>query len=123
MKTIWALASALVAHSIWASPVSAQGLIHQLPPDGTSVKFHVAVTQKTADGQSSNVAAEVVVRSVGVIKAQDGDQRWIEISLRLPEQTQLLKLAIPEKHFGKGQDPFAHITRGWLKRGDGEAEK
>jgi hypothetical protein len=106
-----------------ARPAPAQGLIHQLPPDRTSVRFHVAVTQKSADGQSSNLAAEVLVSSVGVTKTPEGNERWIEIALRLPGQTQLLKLAIPEKHFGKGDDPFAHIARGWLKRGDAEPEK
>ncbi len=103
--------------------VHAQGLIHELPPDGTSVRFHIAVTQKSGDGQSNNVAAELVVSSVGVAKTDAGAVRWIELSLRLPDATHLLKLAIPEKHFGKSEDPFAHIRRAWLKRDDGEAEQ
>ena len=109
--------------AIGSTIVEAQGLIHQLPPDGTSVRFHIAVTQKSGDGQSNNVAAELDVRSVGVAKTDAGNLRWIELSLRLPNQTHLLKLAIPESHFGKTEDPFAHIKRAWLKRDNGEVEQ
>ena len=123
MRAIWPRVSVVSLCLLWADSVQAQGLIHQLPPDGTSVRFQVAVTRKVPGGQSASQAAEVAVSSVGVAKAADGDLRWIEISLRLPKQTQLLKLAIPEKHFGKGQDPFAHITRAWLKRDDAEPEQ
>jgi len=123
MNAICSFASVLSLCLLWADSALAQGLIHQLPPDGTSVRFQVTITRKVPGGQAANQVAEVVVSSVGVTKAPDGDLRWIEIALRLPEQTQLLKMAIAEKHFGKGQDPFAHIVRGWLKRGDAEAEQ
>jgi hypothetical protein len=123
MRAVSSFACLLCLCLAWAESASAQGLIHQLPPDGTSVRYSVAVTRKGPGGEASNVAVDVTVSSVGVLKGSDGDLRWIEISLRLPEQSQLLKLAIPEKRFGKGQDPFAHIARAWLKRSDAEPEQ
>lgn len=123
MRSICRVGFALVAWAVLTVPTCAQGLIHRLPTDGTTVRYQVAVTQKTADGQTTNEAIDVRISSVGVAKTDAGDVRWIEISLRRPERSQVLKVAIPEKRFGDAQNPFAHIRRAWLKRDGAEAER
>jgi hypothetical protein len=87
------------------------------------VRYQVAVTQKNAAGETTNEAIDVKISSVGVAKTDVGDVRWIEIVLRRPEHSQILKVAIPEKRFGETQNPFAHIRRAWLKRDDAEPER
>ena len=86
MKTAWLFLGAFGMCLLWPESAAAQGLIHQLPPDGTSVRYNVAVTRKGPGGDASNGAVEVTVSSVGVNKASDGDVE-LPLARRLPTMT------------------------------------
>jgi hypothetical protein len=98
----------------------ADGLLYQLPEDGSWVRFEAQYTFKL-DGmeKSGQGTGRLTMASVG--KAVEGSEpcRWIEFQVQLkdigPEQILIRKLLIPEKYLKKGVNPTAHVVRGWAK--------
>src|SRR5262245_5145690 len=96
----------------------AEGLLYQLPADGSWVRFDIQYTFKVG-GKAGRGTGTMTMASVG--KAREGSQpcRWIEFKLRLKdsgmEHTLIRKLLIPEKYLKKGENPTGHVVRGWAK--------
>jgi hypothetical protein len=132
MKITFELATVLTAFLIVPTTAAmADGVIHQLPPDGSWVRFDVAGAGLKSDGAVAvALKGTMTVKSVGVEQVDGGDCRWIEIETAIEfkrgdgppaNQTEILKLLIPAKHFATGQNPRAHVIRAWKKTGNGVA--
>jgi hypothetical protein len=104
----------------------ADGLLYQLPEDGSWVRFDVKYTFKV-DGKEQTGKGSITMASVG--KAREGSQpcRWIEFKVQLKdsgkEHTLLRKLLIPEKYLKKGVNPTEHVVRGWAKFNDEDVKR
>lgn len=102
--------------------VHADGLIYNLPPDGTRVTYDMAVVH-AEDGNELKITGTLAVASVGKEKVDKTDCRWIELTMKMTqegrERTIVAKLLIPERDLGKGKRILSNVQRGWLKRGDG----
>jgi hypothetical protein len=102
----------------------ADGLIYQLPKDGTSATFDMEVTH-SRNGQDQVAKGSLVLSSVGEVMVENEKCRWIEFKLALKleerERVSLVKALIPEKFLGKGQAAGEHMLRGWARRDDGTA--
>ncbi len=116
------------------------GLIYQLPPDGTWVKLagcgrhwgHERIPPPEAVGKDDEVAAmpneeysrgAVILQSVGAVEIDGEKCRWIELKTDIPKDMkdppdpEIWKMLIPERHLKEGSDPFAHIKKMYIKAG------
>ena len=109
----------------------AEGLICRLPADGARVRYDLQSTaEMEADGphrpglavpKTINVRGVITLGSVGRTRVDQQECRWIEIGREIPEQEvkSVLKLLIPERYLGRGEDPFSHVLRmdNWNRSG------
>jgi hypothetical protein len=115
-----ALLSTLVAvtFACCAPPVHADGLIYQLPPDGTMALYSIEAISNR-DGMEVKTTGSLTMSSVGKVAVNGDGCRWIEVKFTLstPEgdRTLVAKLLIPEKHLGRGKSPADNLIRGWVK--------
>jgi hypothetical protein len=106
----------------------ADGLLYQLPDDGSWVRFDASYTFKL-DGMEKAGQGTGTMTMASVGKALDGSEacRWIEFKVQLKdsgmEHTLIRKLLIPEKYLKKGENPTAHVVRGWAKFNDEAVER
>ncbi|MBI3866319.1 MAG: hypothetical protein HY290_30940 [Planctomycetia bacterium] len=128
MKRIFTIAVAAIALTIANLPAArADGLIHQLPADGSWVQFDMTGEGVRPNGQVSvKIKGTVTVKSVGREPVDGADCRWIELEMVMegergggqPEgRTSFIKLLIPEKHLAAGQNPLDHVKKAWKKEG------
>jgi hypothetical protein len=103
---------------VTSGPLRADGLLYQLASDGAWVKFQGELTDRSGAVRP----IEVVLKSVGRMDDVDNPQRWIELKAPAEDQTQIIKLLIPEKELKEGADPIANVVRGW-RRVAGESAK
>jgi hypothetical protein len=100
------------------SAVLADGLIYQLPADGTWARFDFDGTGGP-DGKVVLLTASVTLSSVGTAEVDGEPCRWIEIAMEGKKDgqpfTAIHKLLIPEKQLGKGKDPLEHVRKAWFK--------
>ena len=101
----------------------AEGLIGRLPADGARVKYDLqSTTEMEDDGpdrpghavpRTINVRGVITLGSIGRTKVDQQECRWIEIGREIPDQEvkSALKVLIPERYFGRGEDPFSHVLR------------
>jgi hypothetical protein len=119
------LAVPVLMLSAFAPTARADGLIYQLPADGTSVRYDTDATF-TNNGQERMVKGTLTVSSVGQATVDNEKCRWIEFkSVSKTDQGERIMIAkclVPEKDLGKGKSPGDHMIRGWVKRGDMEPE-
>jgi hypothetical protein len=103
---------------------SADGLIFQLPPDGTWATFAgefeakfsaVGITPKgkvEMPEQKVTIKGTLTVSSVGAVERNELNCRWIELKTESKieggQKTDVLKMLIPEEYLVRGQDPLAH---------------
>ncbi len=112
----------------------ADGLIHQLPADGTWARYDLQMksTART-EGRAPRdfeLKGSLTVSSVGQVTEEGEKCRWIEVKSEVSPVGQpkdiariLLKLLIPEKHLRRGEDPLSHVMRMYYSRkGGGGAE-
>jgi hypothetical protein len=106
----------------WLIPVGltarADGLIFQLPPDGTWARYTLKTEAKFGFGGAQALPLSLVrtltVSSVGEVKRNDQTCRWIELELENKGagkglyQKLILKLLIPQDYLRRGEDPLAH---------------
>src|SRR5262249_15879102 len=98
----------------------ADGLLYQLPKDGSWVRFAIQYTFKF-DGVEKAAQGTGTMTMAPVGKAREGGEacRWIEFKVKLKdsgtEHTLIRKLLIPEKYLKKGENPTEHVARGWAK--------
>src|SRR5262245_9889194 len=106
----------------------AEGLLYQLPEDGSWVRFEVQYTFKL-DGMEKPGQGTGTLTMASVGKAVEGPEpcRWIEFKVQLkdigPKQILIRKLLIPEKYLKKGENPTGHVVRGWAKFNDEAVER
>jgi hypothetical protein len=107
-----------------ASPAVADGLIHELPMDGSWVRFDVTGEGRSPAGEVGvSLKGTLTLRSVGRETAEGSECRWIETETtvefkrgdRNEEVTEVLKMLIPEKFLAAGQNPRAHVLKAWNK--------
>ena len=103
----------------------ADGLIYQLPADGTQVRYDSEVTFSN-NGQERTTTGSLTLSSVGVTTVDSEKCRWIEIKNIMKtdngERITIAKVLIPEKDLGKGKSPGEHLIRGCIKQVDGEPQ-
>lgn len=108
-----------------AGPVRADGLIHRLPADGTSVRYGMEL-KVTRNGMEKAMTGELTQSSVGKVEANGMPCRWIEIKMVFDVDGKSMKIVaktlIPEKALKAGENPGAHIVRGWMSQRDRAAE-
>jgi hypothetical protein len=125
----FSLLSALVLACLLA-PVAAnaEGLLYQLPEDGSWVRFDAPYTFKF-DGMDKPDQGTGTMTMASVGKVLEGGQpcRWIEFNVHLKdsgtEHTLIRKLLIPEKYLKKGENPTQHVVRGWAKYDNEDVER
>ena len=106
----------------------ADGLIWQLPPDGTAVEFEgdcrsefkPVLSREFADKlpskeveklecpQNVKLRTSVTVSSVGQVTRVEQKCRWIELTWRSNDNENVLKVLVPEKFLTRGEDPLDH---------------
>ena len=128
---------ALVAVVLVASSARGDGLVYQLPPDGSWVRFRATMSHDAPGGQGepAKMNATFTMRSVGSETVEGEKCRWIEMELapaNPPDAQQgapggpphvVCKLLLQEKNLQEGKDPLARIVKGWLKQGDQEPQE
>jgi hypothetical protein len=100
---------------------SAEGLIHQLPEDGTWVRFELNGKGIASDGSVTvTVKGTQTIRSVGRAVVNDEQCRWIELESKMTFEpaggkagkfNEVIKLLIPEKYLTKGKNPLEHVLK------------
>ncbi len=116
------------------SSARADGLIQQLPEDGSWVRFEVETQYfdpKTGKPRSTSPGSQTV-SSVGKIAIDDEPCRMIELKTvrRLPDQqtgeemdfVNVYKFVIPENRLKSGEDPLEYVEEGWAKAPSNPAE-
>jgi hypothetical protein len=114
-----------------ASLVQADGLLCDLPKDGSWVTYDADVNATGPGGMNMTIKGTFNLASVG--EATEGGEpcRWIEVEFKLAmvmgdrknEKTEVYKLLIPEKYLAKGESPLEHVVRAWVKRDKSEPVK
>ena len=113
------LLATVAACTLAPSVLPADGLIYQLPDDGTWARYDLKFTMVRGD-QRREATGTLRVASVGKASADGKDGRWIEFRLDLMppdgnEQTIIAKVLVPEEQLAAGKTPIDHIARGWIK--------
>src|SRR6267142_7092712 len=100
-----------------ASSARADGLIYRLPEDGTAVRFAMDF-KVTHNGMEEAATGELVQRSVGKVDVDGKPCRWIEFKFMIDKGGQqfnmISKVLIPESALKAGENPGAHMVRGWM---------
>ncbi|MCH7686912.1 MAG: hypothetical protein IH899_09565 [Planctomycetes bacterium] len=121
------IVSSLLTVLSFAAPATyADGLIYQLPADGTSVEFEMKLSFER-NGQTMNMDGTFSMSSVGK-ETVDGEAcRWVEFKMVWKQgdrdRTIHCKVLVPEKQLAAGKSPIKHVKKAWLKQGDGEAKE
>ncbi len=101
----------------------ANGLIQQLPKDGSWVRYFLNLKSEQPDEADTGT---LTIRSVGQVMVEGKPCRWIEFQFTTNKQqdsgAQIVKVLVPEKHLQKGAKPVANIVRGWQKQGNSDPE-
>jgi hypothetical protein len=102
---------------LMSSPSFSDGLVHQLPTDGSSAYFSMELTTHQ-DGKSSSLKGSLTISSVGRAVVNGQPCRWIEVKTITDDggasaELQLRKLLIPEKYLTAGQSPLEHVAKAW----------
>lgn len=104
------------AWAVLAGSAFADGLIFQLPPDGTWAKYAVAAE---GEGKAEGVpkmdlamTGTLTISSVGEVTRNQQKCRWIELKFENPKskghKKLLLKMLIPVDRLKRGDDPLSH---------------
>jgi hypothetical protein len=103
--------------------VAADGLIYQLPEDGVSALYEVTFSP---NGQSVEKGT-FRVASVGTEMVEGKPCRWIELMMTTVreerERTIVGKVLVPEERLTRGQHPFEHVVRGYVRFQDQAPEQ
>ncbi len=112
---------ALSTGSAWAD-----GLLYQLPEDGSWVLFDAMVTMTRENDrgvETQNVKEESSLKmsSVGTSMEDGIPCRWIEFNLTIKfdntENVIVAKILIPESSLVEGKNPVENRIRGWIRNG------
>src|SRR6516165_9575988 len=115
-RSIIALTTATV-FALLAPSAVADGLIQQLPSDGSWVRYDVTGEGRSPTGEVGVThQGTLTLKSVGRETVDGTECRWIETETKIEftragrneEFTDVLKLLIPEKFLAADQNPRAH---------------
>ena len=126
MRTLFA--SATILFLAWAASARADGLIYQLPEDGTWATFELSGTGKT-DDKDEKLTGTVRVALVGSATVKKEPCRWIEVAFegKSEQETEktkvVVKALVPEKFLKKGETPVDHVVRSWIRTEDAKPKK
>lgn len=117
-------AVALVLCGLLPSIVRGDGLIYQLPEDGTWAKYTVKLNceQKfeSIPAQKYQIEGTLTISSVGEVLRNEQPCRWIELKFESQsEETYprlVLKMLIPVDKLKRGEDPLAHAILTFFHR-------
>lgn len=129
---LYSLAFVFLSVAMGSSLSWADGLIYQLPADGTWARYGIQMkaTARTEGRapQEFDLKGSLTVSIVGQVMEEGERCRWLEVKSEVspvghPEDIArvLLKLLIPEKHLQRGEDPLAHVLRMYYSRKGGGA--
>jgi hypothetical protein len=114
-----------------AALARADGLLCQLPKDGSWATYDLDMGAKMPGGGVAKAKGTVWLASVGQTTENGEPCRWIEVEFKITmamgdqkrEEIEIEKLLIPEKYLAKGESPLEHVLRAWKKHGDNKPVK
>ncbi len=122
MRQLFVLALIFIV-MILPARTNAEGLIHQLPKDGSWVRFEINGKGIAADGTVKiSIKGTQTISSVGRVAVNNEQCRWIEIETALNydrrdsktgKHTEIFKLLIPEQYLTKGKNPRDHVLKAY----------
>lgn len=125
------LVSVMLVWCLYFGQTRADGLIFQVPADGTWARFDAKedAEHKVNDGPSkkASVIGTMTVSSVGQLTRNKQPCRWIE--LKAESKTEgvnpktVLKMLIPEEYLKRGHDPLSHSLLTFFNPKAGDAKK
>ena len=101
---------------------AADGLITQLPDDGSWAEFELKLTL-TKNDEKREHSAYLRLSSVGQVEHQGTKCRWVELHISRtepPTPDEVAKILVPEESLKSGKVTVANLIRGWSKPGDDE---
>lgn len=118
MRTMLLFAAVLLVPTV----ARADGLLYQLPPDGSWATFDMTLTFNPDTDNERKLKGWSKMSSVGTATENGEPCRWIEINLTFNDDNQdrtiISKALIPEKHLKEGEPAYQHVVRGWFKDPD-----
>jgi len=123
MHTLQSLLVSCLALLAVVPSATADGLITQLPDDGSWAEFELKLTL-TENGQQRERSAYLRLSSVGQVEHQGTKCRWVELQISRiepPQPDEVTKILVPEESLKSGKVTAASLIRGWRKPGDEEA--
>ena len=124
MHSIQSILLACLVLPLVATPrATADGLITQLPDDGTWAEFELKLTL-TENDQKREHSAYLRLSSVGQIEHQGTKCRWVELQVSRtepPKPDEVAKILLSEESLKSGKVTATSLVRGWRKPGDEEA--
>jgi len=132
----------LICLFVASRSVKADGLIYQLPKDGSWVRYEVVLhhwdytplhspQEDLGDERRTRPREDydrgvMVVQSVGKVTVDGEACRWIELKAEPPADNkrpitaaQVYKMLIPEQDLKAGGDPFSHVKKMYYQPGSG----
>jgi len=123
MHTLQSLLVSCLALLVVVPSATADGLITQLPDDGSWAEFQLKLTL-TENGQQRERSAYLRLSSVGQVEHQGAKCRWVEWQISRiepPQPDEVTKILVPEEALKSGKVTAASLIRGWRKPADEEA--
>ena len=123
MHTLQSLLVSCLALLAVVPSATADGLITQLPDDGSWAEFELKLTL-TENGEQRERSAYLRLSSVGQVEHQGTKCRWVELQISRiepPQPDEVTKILVPEESLKSGKVTAASLIRGWRKPGDEEA--
>lgn len=109
---------AVISLMLTAGSAFADGLIYQLPKDGTFVLYDLDF-KLTAGDQNIEAKGAFRVSSVGTVTENDKKCRWIEVKMTInaggKDRVVIGKLLVPEENLKAGGNVFGSKIRGWVR--------
>ena len=122
MHTLKSLLVTCLALLAVAPSAIADGLITQLPEDGSWAEFELKLTL-TENEQKREHSAYLRLSSVGQVEHQGAKCRWVELQVTRTEPSkpdEVAKILVPEESIKSGKVTAASLVRGWRKPADEE---
>jgi hypothetical protein len=124
MRSIQSILLACLILPLAATPkVAADGLITQLPDDGSWAEFELKLAL-TENGEKRERSAYLRLGCVGQEEHQGAKCRWVEFQLSRiepPQPDEVMKILLPAESLKSGKVTATNVIRGWRKPGDEEA--
>jgi len=110
-----------------AATARADGMVYQLPEDGTWAEFK-SRGEMTVMEKDQSVTGTIRIASVGRTVEQDAPCRWIEVKLDMKrgdndEVSIISKVLVPEKFLVAGEKSLQHAVRAIIKEGESEPKE